>query len=117
IDLETRSLLQVLFFVAHGVEVPPEHVVAGRARTTIDLDGSLADYDRVLGGLFKVKSAKCKNRPPCAAVAVQYLDHWYFIEEIDHNTRATFALLYYLSKLELGSKPGAAPLFTIPLGK
>src|SRR5262249_44184503 len=25
IDLETRSLLQVLYFVAQGVEVPPEH--------------------------------------------------------------------------------------------
>jgi hypothetical protein len=117
IDLETRSLLQVLFFVAHGVEVPPEHVVAGRARMTIDLDGSLADYDRVLGGLFKVRSAKCKKRPPCAAVAVQYLDHWYYIEETDHTSRATFALLFYLSKLELGAKPGAAPLLTIPLGK
>jgi hypothetical protein len=117
IDLETRSLLQVLFFVAHGVEVPPEHVVTGRARMTIDLDGSVFDYDRVLGGLFKVRSAKCKKRPPGAAVAVPYLDHWYFIEETDHNSRATFALLFYLSKLELGVKSGAAPLFTIPLGK
>jgi hypothetical protein len=25
LDLETRSLLQVLYFLAHGVEVPPEH--------------------------------------------------------------------------------------------
>src|SRR5262249_47035697 len=96
IDLETRSLLQVLYFLSHGVDVPPEHIIAGKARVTIDLDGSTFDYDRVLGGLFKVQSvsvAHCKHRPPCAAVAVHYLDHWYYIDEGDHDSRATFALV------------------------
>jgi hypothetical protein len=39
IDLETRSLLQVLYFLAHGVEVPPEHAGAGLARMTLDVEG------------------------------------------------------------------------------
>lgn len=116
LDLETRSLLQALFFVAHGVDVPPSHVVAGLARMTIDVDGSTFDFDRVLGGLFKVKSVMCKCRPKDAAVAVHYLDHWYYIDERDHDTRATFALLLYMSRLELGSSSGSAPILTLPLG-
>jgi hypothetical protein len=32
LDLETRSLLQVLFFVSHGVDLPPEHAASGSPR-------------------------------------------------------------------------------------
>ncbi len=116
LDLETRSLLQVLYFVAHGVEVPPEHVVAGLARVTLEPDGSLFDYDRVLAGLFRVRAVRCKDRPAGAAVAVHYKDHWYCIDESDHDSRATFALLVHLSRLELGTRPGSAPVLTLPLG-
>ncbi|MBY0231256.1 MAG: hypothetical protein K2W96_18395, partial [Gemmataceae bacterium] len=113
IDLETRSLLQVLFFVSHGVEVPPEHLAAGAARTT--LDGSAFDYRRVLGGLFKVRSSCCRKRPENTAVAVRYRDCWYWIDERDHDTRATFALLLCLSRLEVGTKGGGAPVLTLPV--
>ncbi|MBY0512622.1 MAG: hypothetical protein K2P78_01770, partial [Gemmataceae bacterium] len=54
LDLETRSLLQVLFFVAHGVEVPPAHAACGIAPQTAGPDGVPFDWDQVLGGLFKV---------------------------------------------------------------
>lgn len=116
IDLETRSLLQVLYFVSHGVEVPPEHVERGLARMTVGSDGSAFDYQRVLNGLFEVKAVKCKKRPDNAAVAVPYLDHWYYVDAADHDSRATFALLVHLSRLEIGAKAGAAPVLTLPLG-
>src|SRR5262249_16823322 len=116
LDLETRSLLQVLYFLAHGVEVPAEHAAAGLARMTLDLDGSVFDYDRVLGGLFKVWAAKCKPRPPHAAVAVHYLDHWYSLDERDHDSRATFALVLHMSRVELGQTAGGGgPVLTLPL--
>jgi hypothetical protein len=111
IDLETRSLLQVLYFLAHGVEVPPEHAGAGLARMTLDVDGSVFDFDRVLGGLFKVWAVKCKHRPPHAAVAVHYLDSWYYIDERDHDSRSTFALVLHMSRLEVG--PTAGPVAAV----
>ena len=117
LDLETRSLLQVLLFVSHGVEVPPPHVVSGVAPMAIGPDGTAFDWDLVLGGLFKVYSASGKKPPPCAFVAVCYRDHWYYIDDRDRDTKATFALLVELSRLELGSKAGPVPLFTLPLGK
>jgi hypothetical protein len=115
LDLETRSLLQVLYFLGHGVEVPPEHAGAGLARMTLDQDGSVFDFDRVLGGLFKVWAVKCKHRPPHAAVAVHYLDYWYYIDQRDHDSRATFALVLHMSRLEVGQTAGSAPVLTLPV--
>src|SRR5262245_2432983 len=116
LDLETRSLLQVLYFLAHAVEVPAEHAAAGLARMTLDLDGSVFDSDRVLGGLFKVWAVRCKHRPPHAAVAVHYLDPWYYIDERDHDSRATFAPVLHMSRVELGQTAGAGgPVLTLPL--
>jgi hypothetical protein len=108
-------LLQVLYFLAHGVEVPPEHAAAGLARLTLDEDGSVFDFDRVLGGLFKVWAVQCKHRPPNAAVAVRYLGYWYYIDERDHDSRSSFALVLHMSRLEVGQAAGSAPVLTLPL--
>jgi hypothetical protein len=116
LDMETRSLLQVLFFVGHGVHVPPEHVVAGVAPQTVGPDGVVFDWDQVLAGLFRVCWADCKKPPPFAHAAVRYRGYWFYIDQRDRDTMATFQLLVELSRLELGAKAGAAPLFTLPLG-
>jgi hypothetical protein len=117
LDLETRSLLQVLFFVAHGVEVPPGHAASGVAPLTLEPDGRVFDWRQVLGGLFQVCWAEGKKPPPCAHVAVCYKGYWFYIDERDRDTKATFALLVELSRLQLATdKGGAAPLLTLPLG-
>ena len=41
--------------------------------------------------------------PACAAVAVRYRDHWFYIDDRDRDSKATFALLLELSRLELGA--------------
>lgn len=116
LDLETRSLLQVLFFVSHGVEVPPCHAASGVVPQTFGPDGIGFDWDQVVGGLFKVCCAAGKKPPPNAAVAVRYRDHWFYIDDRDRDTKATFALLVEVSRLELGAKAGSAPLLTLPVG-
>lgn len=116
LDMETRSLLQVLFFVAHGVEVPPEHALSGVAPQTIGPDGMGFDWSQVLAGLFKVCWAVGKKPPPFAHVAVRYHGYWFYIDQRDRDTMATFHLLVELSRLELGAKAGAAPILTLPLG-
>ena len=116
LDLETRSLLQVLFFVAHGVEVPPPHAASGAAPQTFGPDGVGFDWGGVLAGLFKVCWAEGKRPPPAAAVAVFYRGYWFYIDDRDRDTKATFALLTELSHLELGTKAGTAPILTLPLG-
>ena len=61
--------------------------------------------------------AEGKKPPPCAHVAVCYKGYWFYIDERDRDTKATFALLVELSRLQLATdKGGAAPLLTLPLG-
>ncbi|MEO2091302.1 MAG: hypothetical protein ABGY75_17725 [Gemmataceae bacterium] len=112
LDLETRSLLQVLFFISHGVRVPPPHAASGIAPSTA---GGF-DWGQVLDGLFTVCWADGKHPPECAQVAVQYQGYWFYIDARDRDTKATFALLVELSRLELGAKAGTAPILTLPLG-
>jgi hypothetical protein len=117
LDLETRSLLQVLFFVSHGVDLPADHVASAAAPTTLEADGRPFDWQQVLGGLFQVCSATGKHPPPCAAVAVSYRDHWFYIRDSDRDTKATFALLLEVSRLQLsGEKNATAPVLTLPIG-
>lgn len=116
LDLETRSLLQALYFVSHGVDIPPEHVERSLARMTLDDNGQVFDWQEVMHGLFRVCWAKGPKRPPCAHVAVQYQGYWFYIDETDQDTKTTFSLLMELSRLELTAKTGVGPLLTLPLG-
>jgi len=116
LDLETRSLLQVLFFVSQGVEVPPAHASGGIAPLTGMDSGQVFDWQQVLGGLFRVCWADGKKRPPDAHVAIRYQGYWFYIDKRDRDTMATFNLLVEVSRLELGAKTGTAPILTLPLG-
>jgi hypothetical protein len=117
LDLEPRSLLQVLFFLSHAVEVPPDHVAAGVAPLTVGPDGRSFDWQQVLSGLFRVCVATGKETPPHAAVATHYRGHWYYIDDRDRDTKATFALVLEVSRLQLSAdKGGAAPVLTLPIG-
>jgi hypothetical protein len=117
LDLETRSLLQVLFFVSHGIDVPSEHVRDGRVPMTCNPDGTPFDWRQIMTGLFRVESIKSKKRPENAYVAVFYEGYWYYIDDRDRDTKATFALLIEVSRLELQSSESNAPLLTLPLGR
>ncbi len=116
LDLETRSLLQVLFFVSHGVEVPPPHAASGLAPQTAGPGGVPFDWDQVVGGLFKVRCAEGKHPPACAHVAVRHKGYWFYIDARDRDTKATFALLLELSRLQLTTDRGGAPVLTLPVG-
>jgi len=115
LDLETRSLLQVLYYVSKGVEVPPEHLSAGLAVQTLERDGRPFDWSQVLRGLFRVASSGTEKPPATAHTAVRYQGCWFYIDKRDADTMATFSLLLELARLELQARP-QAPLFTLPLG-
>jgi len=117
LDLETRSLLQALYFVSHGVDVPPEHLESGQARQTKTADGKPFDWAPQLAGLFHVRSERGGCSGDAAAVAVEYRGACFFIERNDHDSRATFALLIELARLEVPSNRQNAPILTLPLGQ
>ncbi len=117
IDLETRSLLQAMYFVSHGILIPPEHQAAGLARMSVLPGGEIFDWQQVTKGMFQVRWSKGSAPPAGAHVAVSYLGYWFYIDPADHDTKATFSLLMELSRLDLQSKTGDRPLLTLPLSR
>lgn len=114
LDVEPRSILQSLFFLSHGVVVPPGHLASGVAPSTA---GGAFDWNGVLSGLFRVESAKCDAPPSCAHVAVQYERYWFWIDKRDRDTKATFTLITQLIKFRLGEQDKKAPVLTLPIGE
>ncbi len=116
LDLETRSMLQTLYFVSHGVDVPGEHLKQGLAQRTHDKSGKLFDWSLITGGLFKVHYQEGSERPARARVAIPYRGYWFYIDESDQDTKSTFSLLVELSRLELNTKASPGPMLTLPVG-
>ena len=115
LDVETRSLLQALYFVSHGIEVPAEHQAANLVTVTRDAAGQPFDWRLVTGGLFRVLSVKSAQRPAGAHVAIRYKEHWFYVDDTDQATKSTFSLLLGVSRMELVGKPGATPVLTLPV--
>ena len=116
LDLETRSMLQALYYVSLGIEIPPEHQKREMLTLTREDSGAPYDWMRVMRGLFHVSWAPEGERPAKAQVAVRYRGFWFYIDETDQGTKATFSLLMELSRLELAGKAGPGPTLTLPIG-
>ena len=109
---------QVHFYLANGVEVPPEHIAAGLVRIPVSADESPFDTTAITAGLFNVHAIQ-SHKPPCSAyVAVKYRDYWYYIDERDQATKATFELILQLSRLDFGLQETTnGPFLTLPVGR
>lgn len=70
-----------------------------------------------MGELFRVRSQSGTERPTNAHVAVNYKDHWFYVDETDQDSKSTFSLLVELSRLELTGKSGPGPQLTLPIGR
>ncbi len=69
-------------------------------------------------GLFEVHSYKGHKPPNEAFVAVKYCGYWYYIDDRDHASKATFSLMLQLNRLEFGRQAiGGGPFLTLPVGR
>jgi hypothetical protein len=116
LQLTPRSTAQALFFLANGVEVPPEHVAGGLVR--LPADGT--DPGEATAGVFRVRSCPGRQHcpPPCAYVAVWYRDHWYYIDDRDQESKATMILMLQLRRLDFRRQQiGNVPALTLAVGR
>ena len=112
VEVRTRSLLGVMYFLSLSVQVPPQHQTAGFVTHTVDRAGTAFDWSKVLDPLMQIHSNKAV--PVDAAVKVFYRQHWYWIADDDLNSKATFTLLRLLVFLKSGDQQSPSPLVTIP---
>jgi hypothetical protein len=115
--ISLRSSSQVYFYLANGVEVPEEHLAKGLVKLPTGPDGKLFDGRIITDDLFTVHACPGHKPPPNAFVAIKYRDYWYYIDDRDQASKATFALLLSLHRLDFGHQPPGAPFLTLPVGR
>ena len=115
LNIFPRSVIQASYFLAHGIVVPGEHIACGLAKAPLVAPGRSFDWQELFNGLFTINSVKQHRRPECASVAVKYRDYWFYIDDRDAETKATFSLLLTMTRINLiGTKKGG-PTLTLPV--
>jgi hypothetical protein len=113
--VETRSFLDMLFFLAEAIEVPEQDVHAGRIATTRYETGEIFDWRLVTGDLLRIRAEP--TRPLDAVIAVRYRGHWFYLDDANLMSKSTFSLLAQLLALQAGKTERMLPILTLPIGK
>jgi hypothetical protein len=117
LELSPRSTVQVWYYLANGVEVPPEHLAEGVAIAPVGPDGVLFDNRAVTDGLFTVHACTGHKPPRTAYVAIRHRGWWFYIDDRDQASKATLALVLAVSRLDFARQQPAAPFLTLPVGR
>ncbi len=113
LGIELRSLVSIMFFLSHSVQVPERDLALGRVTISQDAAGQPFDWRMVTGDLLTINSQDAF--PGNAAVAVRYRDSWFYIDDSDMSSKYTFMLLGTLTALQAGTIERAGPLLTLPV--
>jgi hypothetical protein len=98
IDIVTRSLLGVMFYLSQAVEVPRNDIEKGRVAVTKTDKGEVFNWVGITGQLLRVYNKP--NPPEDASLLVFYRNHWFFIKDSDLISKSTFSLLSQLYALQ-----------------
>jgi hypothetical protein len=109
--LRMRSVHGAMFYLANGIQVPPEHCEAGIVAVTCYPNGNAFDWSDLLGPLFTVHCSK--ERPKSAFIAVRHRNYWFYVEDSDVTSKATFMLLANAFSLQAGDMGTIVPTLTI----
>jgi hypothetical protein len=116
LTLRTRSIMEVLFYLSHAIEVPDNDINAGLVTTTYNENGEIFDWSSNMSGKW-LNVHSSKEEPSNAFVSIKYRGSWFYISDNDLNSKSTFMLLNYLFNLQSGnSGSGARPALTLPIG-
>jgi hypothetical protein len=113
VPVQVRSFVNVLFYLAQGVQVPEDHVKSGVVKTYLDASGKRVDRRSSTSDLLNVR---CSLVPPLTAfVGIFYRGCWFYIDDADVNSKDTFALLGYIYAVQAGEVNANAPVLTLPV--
>ncbi len=115
INLATRSLMGVLFYLSHSVQVPESDKQSGIVTITRDSAGNEFDWGLLTANLFHIRSSQ--TEPQGASIRTRYRNSWFYIDDADLDSKSTFSLLSQLFSLQAGNTESARPLLTLPIGQ
>ena len=109
LNVGLRSLLEMMFLVSKGVQVPQCHLESSIAPS----NDYAVDWQPMIGG-FRVLT--CDEEPDCAAVSVCYKGCWFYIADNDQDSKTAFFFvkLIYDAQIQGGGAENL-PVLTLPL--
>lgn len=109
IALTTRSIYDIVRIASSAIDVPEEHLLSGRARTTTGI-GLANRY---------ISIKRAQSRPAEATIATQHDGWWYYIDPDDARSKQFFRILGVLWSARLASsgRASGAPLLTVPVSR
>ena len=111
IVLRTRSLLGAIVYLSQAVNPPAEHLNRGIATPKWPLPGN---DDADITNTFKVLASSTK---PEASLAVKYRGYWFYIDETDMTSKATFLVMAEFYRLAISEgRTDQVPILTLPVG-
>jgi len=114
IQIQTRSLLGIMYYLSQGVKAPASDIQKGKVTVTRDSEGKVFDWNAVTENLMTIRS-QSELPPDAAAIRVWYRGTWFYIDDSDLNSKSTFSLLAQIFSLQAGKVPSNAPLLTLPI--
>ena len=115
IVITTRSLLGILFYLSHSVEVPERDRESGVVTKTYGADGKEFDWSHLTQDLFRIRSKSSTS--DTSMIKNSYRGKEFYIDDRDLNSKSTFTLLTHLFSLQAGNSESLAPVLTIPVGQ
>lgn len=104
--LQTRSMCQMLVELGGCIDVPREHIAAGKTIASKDVRGAPP--------FLRVHSAAA--RPAHAFVDVRYRGHWYWVDDDDFASKRMLSLMMMFFSLVETSGGAGAPIVTVQAG-
>jgi len=99
-EIVTRSLLGIMFYLSQGVEIPNKDILDGKVTLTKKVNGDDFDWKVITGDLMNIKNSL--TAPDDSEVAIFYRDHWFYINDSDLVSKSTFSLLSQVYSLQAG---------------
>lgn len=115
IVITTRSLLGVMYYLSHSVDVPEQDKTDGKVTITQTQDGSEFDWTKLTQDLFKINTSP--QNEYSSAISTNYRGSWFYIDDSDLESKTTFSLLTQLFSLQAGKAEGITPVLTLPIGQ
>jgi len=105
--VNSRSMLQIMGALAGHLEVPEAHLKDHSATPAFENESAEGRQPRV-----QIHSGT--DKPENAFAAVQYLDHWFWVDNGDWLTKRAFtAVMFFFTLADTGNND-KLPLITIP---
>ena len=99
-DIVTRSLLGIMFYLSQGVDVPNKDLEEGKVTITKTVNGDAFDWKDITRSLLLIQSSL--NAPDDDELVIFYRNYWFYISDSDLTSKSTFSLLAQVYSLQAG---------------